>query len=370
MNITSTGASMSPAGGNLSGQFLATSLSISSLCLVVWELIITLDQEFEYIWNGRPQFTPVHFVFALNRWWSPLAFSLRLYFRFFLNSISAHVCLAVQIYLIVSQAVHLTIIELAMALSVWALYQKSRKVGLVLAVLVLATALHLVVVSLFSLLNAWKFFRKWSGPNTMAASDCRRVSTLFPPVFNTVFYPLLVLEIVLFCMTIFQAFRYKTLMGRAQPFLMRIVKCGAAFFVCEIGTILFAIFGTSTETTIAAARYSSYILPILSINCSRLILTLRGGGTVFHNGGLAATDLETTQAGSTGTTGTRYGTLILTDFDLLEEIREPEGDFNIYALGDVKVSAIGERPGSRHLSAPTLVFNNRSLDTVIEEAEE
>ncbi|KAF8511490.1 hypothetical protein BU17DRAFT_97192 [Hysterangium stoloniferum] len=164
-----------------------------------------------------------------------------------------------------------------MALRIWALYQRSRKVSVLLATLIIGTTIHGIVVDGISLRAVWT-----SSPEPSEQSyltGCNDKTPRLPALYGSIFYPTLVLEVVFFCMTIWQIIRFGQL-SRRTPLMVHIARNGIIFFLFALIAILFAVIGGFFPSTYLAARNSNLIVAVLSMNCSRLILSIRDA---FHD---------------------------------------------------------------------------------------
>ncbi|GJJ09064.1 hypothetical protein Clacol_003286 [Clathrus columnatus] len=170
-------------------------LAIASLCLLVYDILITLDQE----------------IFTI------------------------------------------AVVEIAMALRVWALYHQSRRIFLFLALLVVAATSHGIVINAISLYVVWTSNTRTAEQPYLAA--CNRISTHFPGIYGTIFYSPLVLEVVFFSMTIAQVIRYGWISG--VPLISHIRHNGIKFFSLALAAILFAVVGVFFQATKNAARNSN-----------------------------------------------------------------------------------------------------------------
>ena len=66
-------------------------------------------------------------------------------------------CMALQLYSLIGQVFHTFVIEWAMAIRVWALYQKQRGIGWLLVAMVCSTLIHMIIVMSLSLKVCYSF---------------------------------------------------------------------------------------------------------------------------------------------------------------------------------------------------------------------
>jgi len=160
--------------------------STCAFALILWDTLITIDQEVQYVWHPTPLFTLINALFFLNRWWPIVTFICRT-FRSSTSTLSAEACMGLEFYAMMGQIIHITVVESAMALRVWALYRTSVASGLFLSLLVFGGTIHMSVVTGISLGERL---------HPKRIRGCSTLSSLYPPIFNTLYYSTLIMEVL------------------------------------------------------------------------------------------------------------------------------------------------------------------------------
>ncbi|KIJ41890.1 hypothetical protein M422DRAFT_31541 [Sphaerobolus stellatus SS14] len=108
------------------------------------------------------------------------------------------------------------------------------------------------IVTSLSLKYAWI-----ASKNTQFKPGCHAPSSVLPPIYGTLFYSPLALEIVFFLMMIYQAVRVKKALQGGKSLIENVVRAGIMFFFLTFLAILFITVGGSFPSTATAARFSN-----------------------------------------------------------------------------------------------------------------
>ncbi|KAF8586966.1 hypothetical protein K439DRAFT_1614653 [Ramaria rubella] len=286
----------------LQGQMLCA----AALTLLLWDILITLDQEVEYIWKSRPRMTLVKFLYFLNRFTRLIAFQLgaisfcisllKTAFEstvnhtmcsfLILNNGSLQAwswrnllgnCRDLGIFVFWSQIVNINVLEAALAIRVWAIYQRSSRVMWFLIFILSGSVVSMTIV--FGLdTEVVQQTRILKYPQYLYG--CNKVNFPLPTNYDSIYYSAFVLEnfgenqVIFFTMTIIQAVRHGR-SDRRTPLMDHIVRNGTMFFLLATVAISFAVVGSFLPTICSPSRDSNIIIAVLSMNGSRLILSLR-----------------------------------------------------------------------------------------------
>ncbi|TFK51261.1 hypothetical protein OE88DRAFT_1525367 [Heliocybe sulcata] len=122
--------------------------AFASFTFIVWDVCITLDQEVKYIWS-QPATSPLKWLFLFNRYFAVV---IQLIFLLDYNGVllvlggSTHVCrLWFTLQSLAIQALT-SAAEVMLGIRVYALYNRSRTMGIVLAALFGAELLSVVPI--------------------------------------------------------------------------------------------------------------------------------------------------------------------------------------------------------------------------------
>ncbi|KAF8591612.1 hypothetical protein K439DRAFT_1546204 [Ramaria rubella] len=193
----------------LVSQWRSQCLAICSITLIVWDIIITFDQEVEHIWKSRPRISLIKILFWMNRCYS-LTKVNALDICVFPRVIQPFKCFVIFVYTQIAQVISVGIIQSALAIRVWALYEQNRGVLVFFIFLVGGSTIHATVVNCLSL------------------------------------------ELVFFLMTIIQVIRHNRSVS-STPLVSHIARTGSVFFF---------LIGTWFPATYVPARQSKLILGI------------------------------------------------------------------------------------------------------------
>ncbi|KAF8508348.1 hypothetical protein BU17DRAFT_99854 [Hysterangium stoloniferum] len=186
----------------------------------------------------------------------------------------------------------MTVFESAMALRIWALYQRSRKVSILLVVLIIGTTVHGIVVDGISLRAVWTSSPEPSDESYL--TGCNDKTPRLPALYGSIFYLTLVLEVSSILLhdsmanhSLWTTFASNTIDGSYCP-----QRHNIFFFALSVGNP-----GSSTTRHLPRFLQSPFCLrssvvffqapiwlleiqTVLSMNCSRLILSIRDA---FHD---------------------------------------------------------------------------------------
>lgn len=245
-------------------------ICVASLCLIIWDTLITLDKEVEYIWRRSPRVNLVKAIFVLNRYWVPFSFSIRIY-RYLVSNPSGTACSILGLLVYWSQIVNLYVLQAGLAIRVWAIFERSTRIKWLL--IFLMTASLIIMVTIYAVnTQAIGRIRHLRYPQLLYG--CNQVNYPLPGAYSTIYYPALALEIVFFAMTMFQVIRHR-IANEGTPLIYFIGRNSAVFFFLSLLVIGFAVAGSFVLELCSPARDSNVYMAVLSVNGSRLILSIR-----------------------------------------------------------------------------------------------
>ncbi|KAF8584405.1 hypothetical protein K439DRAFT_1616706 [Ramaria rubella] len=207
---------------NVVSQWRAQCLSICSIALMVWDTIITIDQEVERIWRPRPRISLIKMFFWINRC-APFPHASTKVNAFniwgFLLATHLFKCFTAFVYTQIAQVMIVGIIQSALAIRVWALYEQNRGVLGLFILLVGGSTIYAAVINwvclrvcavLYLYLNyevngpLVRVEYETDGASRISdilrildvfQSACNQISPQFPSIYRTTFYSALVLEV-------------------------------------------------------------------------------------------------------------------------------------------------------------------------------
>ncbi|GJE89045.1 hypothetical protein PsYK624_051350 [Phanerochaete sordida] len=249
-------------------SMLAVSYSeVASVALLTWDIIITLSEEVELIWEKR--WTPAKFMYLIARY-MPWAFQIALLPLNIDGSTGIRFSfMACQRWMTV-QAIVLqfivTAVDVILIMRVYALYNRN------LALLGVLSALFLAEVS------ALGYILAVITPELKFNHDC--FVTASPPLFVAYWIVSLVFETVLFVLTLLKfAHAVRQGWGR-RPVMRDFVSDGTwAYTLLFVTMLVNALLYKFVRSPLAGICFT-WLLSVLSFAGSRLILNPRRRGTV------------------------------------------------------------------------------------------
>ncbi|KAF8879500.1 hypothetical protein BD779DRAFT_1803361 [Infundibulicybe gibba] len=174
-------------------------VAFASLTVLVWDHILTFNDEIEYIWKGKKG--PIIYLFILNRYFAPLGFVLNLFAYlspvWTVNRSALFLCAHFVRYEGCTVAIAVEVVGLMMLLRISALYTEQRWITYGLAVLlIIETAV-----------NAWLISRGEPVPHSRV-SGIHECAMVFDPAISgaaafSAWYPLLY-DTIIFGLTLYR----------------------------------------------------------------------------------------------------------------------------------------------------------------------
>ncbi|KAI0938652.1 hypothetical protein AcW1_001671 [Taiwanofungus camphoratus] len=185
---------LSPAAQVYQDSDLTFKFAISATCLLVWDTIIHIDDEIEYIWRGPRSWMKWAYAFVRHFPYVAQSSILVLIIRSDLGQIwSTRQCLDWIIYqLCVMESVTITV-EAVLIVRVYAMYNRSKAILSVVFALFLAEIISMISVIAVSMPNM-----------SFTMSQC--LITHAPNVFTTYWFLSLAFETILFGLTLIKFF--------------------------------------------------------------------------------------------------------------------------------------------------------------------
>ncbi|KDQ52720.1 hypothetical protein JAAARDRAFT_210403 [Jaapia argillacea MUCL 33604] len=177
-------------------QITATAAHLSSITFLVWDILLTFDEEVAYIWP-QPQWSPSKWLFLFTRYFS-LACQIVLYLRslgvFGTSHHSHHSCLWWLVFQSISLQALMTAIELILSIRVYALYAGSRHIRMF--IVALFTFEFIMVIPCLSI----------SLSRTRFAAGCTPIATKSSMVFLAILaMTSLINQLVLFVLALYKS---------------------------------------------------------------------------------------------------------------------------------------------------------------------
>ncbi|KAI0779007.1 hypothetical protein BD413DRAFT_632767 [Trametes elegans] len=241
-------------------------LSIASTCVLLYDMLLTFDEEFEYFWKSGP-WTTSRVLYFLNRYFPPVCLASAIIG--ILGLLAPNLSITVTLYSctglvhanFILSVVGLAVVQAIIVLRICYVYSKDFIVrGSVVACFVATTVVTVVIYG-----KIWHDVDPVAIPvpglviNGCTAPTSREIWKLFVPN--------LVLHTVLYLATTIPALRMRRV-GKDSRLLNRLVRDGGIFY--------FNIFVRASHPAILRnARSHTLLLTIAAISVSRLMLSIR-----------------------------------------------------------------------------------------------
>lgn len=251
------------------------------LSLLIYDYILTFRREFVDVWQRPPTFSAAKALFGLNRYWPIINYIIRVWVlnRKELTSKICNIGLGFSGW---SSVFNIVVVELVLMLRVWALYDKSRPIGIFLAILFVTC-----VAATFALRRVHPKGHVFVDPLPVSLTQCVRST---PSEYFFLYSIGLVVETTVFALLISRAWRY-SLGSRNTPLINALLTHGIIYFAAVIATLILVIISTFSNYLYEPIADSNLIVAITSMACNRLILSLRG--LYFKRGALTTTENPT-----------------------------------------------------------------------------
>ncbi|KAH7909304.1 hypothetical protein BJ138DRAFT_1155550 [Hygrophoropsis aurantiaca] len=235
--------------------------SVASLTFLVWEILVTLDAEVQYIWP-KPRTAIFKWVYLSLRYG---ALMLQIFHQFAVpylidHNATAFLCKAWFVYAMISGQLLTMSVEFILMMRVYALYNKSRHIALLL--------FSLFILEIFALfINSIRTM-----PNVQTSEVC----VLIKPTKDVVYYSLAVLltQSTLLALTVTKhVLARRTGFGRT-PLVSQLTRDGTVVYAGVLVLILMTAIccGSDSELIVAMFFWSGSISP--TSGC-RLIMNMQ-----------------------------------------------------------------------------------------------
>lgn len=246
------------------GQYLL----VAGIALLIYDWFCTAEDEWNYMWKQKPRLRTVKVLFALNRY-LPL-FTLSARFSVFSRAI--HNPLDCNFRLLSTTGftgvINVAVVEIILLLRVWVIYSRNKWVGIALwSFYAVALALALAVKYLQPHTNL-PFVR----PPSYGENGCSKPA---PGEMFFIYGIVCIAESIFFSMLIYKAWE-KSRSAARTPILTALLKQGTFYYF-----IVLMILAVTMLAPFAGGMYfplanGLIIVPITSVACTRLVLSLRG----------------------------------------------------------------------------------------------
>lgn len=257
----------------IDGRYLTQAVA----CLLIYDFLLTFGEEVQYIWKAVPRFSLATGLWFLNRYWSLASVCLRVWAMS--NAVPPPIVCNVAIQITAwSGLINIAIVDILLMLRVWALYNGSRFIKWVL--------IGVFVVSFPTAIGLRKAPPVTGLPLVTPAPDSLTVChRSHPSELFSLFTMALLIDTVIFGMVIYKAGGQKP---RSQtPMLSVLVRDGALYYAAITAVLAFMIAATFIPILYQPVADSNLNIPLSTLACNRLILSLRGvyfRGDAAHSG--------------------------------------------------------------------------------------
>ncbi|PVG03714.1 hypothetical protein CPB86DRAFT_722523 [Serendipita vermifera] len=269
----------------IDGRYLTHSVA----ALLIYDFFITLGEEIRYVWLTKPRFSFAKALWFLNRYIPLASVCIRIWAMAYMFPPKAVVILrynsqhgpgwyvfkaSPRLLFMTKHQVSVAVVDVLLMLRVWALYNGSRKVMWYLIAIFFigfpaAIAIRQVPpIPSIPLVTA--------APKTVTICKRSPPSELF-----SLYTMALAIETVIFAMVIYKAWGQQ--FKQSTPILTVLVRDGALYYAAITAVLAFMIAATMIPILYQAIADANLNVPLSSLACNRLILSLRG--TYFKAGG-------------------------------------------------------------------------------------
>lgn len=257
---------------SLQGAEIGKILTLCSFCLIVYEYMITLDDELTYFWNGR--WTPSRVLFFLNRYIPPVMIFLNV-IGYVIVDPSPTFCDRGIHAIFFLNTFAIGVIQGILTARVWYLFQGGRTIQICVICGFLAS-----IICSFSLL--------YISGNTITIILAEDLNILFPNFRNVgckatrpddywrTFVPSLILHTILYFLTAVRAIRNRRLL-KESPVLKRLLRDGGFFYFVvfvSVGLTAICSFISKSPKINIPAIYSPFLLTTTSIAVTRILFSI------------------------------------------------------------------------------------------------
>ncbi|KAF8603529.1 hypothetical protein BDV93DRAFT_523300 [Ceratobasidium sp. AG-I] len=246
--------------------WLAKLFNVGALTFVSWDIVLTLDDEVEYVWKSR--WNPIRALYMIVRYFILFSISMDSIILFH-PTISPGSCDVVIRIGTTLSLVGMAATMLLLLVRVWVMWYKDLWVLIAL----LASFFTLQIASISMLIPGVYMMSAIENPLPGILTGCAvpftaKVHWIWPLLCGLIY------ETILFGLTIYQAWRLNRERIRA-PILTHLVLDGVLYFLVVFTVALLTIIGTTNPKTLRAAIGSGMFPGVTSAMCCRLVLRLR-----------------------------------------------------------------------------------------------
>ncbi|CCA76153.1 hypothetical protein PIIN_10153 [Serendipita indica DSM 11827] len=254
--------------------------------LLIYEYCITFHKEVQFIWRAKSKFTLTNCLFFLNRYLPIFRAGIFLFFSFFPPS-NPRTCTRFTDINSWCTMLSVATVEILMLVRTWALYSKSRKVGIILlAVWLVALGGCVVVVK-----SSIKPIPGVIPLDPIYINPCDRPSP----------YKYFITYVIVLCFELFSFIimmvRINSLASRtpstnvrgrvrrsARPLIPTIQKHGLYYFTCVVCVMTLNVVASFSKSLSRVVINAGMGPIIASIACNRVIFALHGLYTEIDHG--------------------------------------------------------------------------------------
>lgn len=256
-------------------------LLYACLTLLLYDYLLTLRREIVDVWQREPRFSIAKVLFGLNRYYPILVYIIRVWI-FSQTVFTKFICERMIPFTGWSATVNFALVEIVLMLRVWALYGKSRKVGILFIALFIGA-----LSSSFALRKLHPNGMYFAPMPPESLTQCTRST---PEEYFWLYLIGIFVETTIFALLVTKARAY-SLRTSGTPLITALVQHGTVYYAVVLATLVLA-----TASTVPAVLYqpiadANLIVAVTSVACNRLILSLRG--LYFNRGALGSTAITT-----------------------------------------------------------------------------
>ncbi|CCA74685.1 hypothetical protein PIIN_08636 [Serendipita indica DSM 11827] len=263
----------------IDGRYLTQSMAT----LLLYDFLLTFADEVRYVWQTKPAFSVAKVLWFLNRYWPLASVFVRIWAMAYARPTQAayvnlketnrpieHHTVAVLPFNSppgAAWSINIAIVDVLLMLRVWALYNGSRKVMWILIAIFAIGLPSAIAIRGVPPLPTIPLVT----PAPRSLTVCKRSP---PSELFSLFTMALAIDTVIFAMVIVKAWGKKF---RSQtPVLTVLIRDGALYYAAITAVLVFMITATMVPVLYQPVADANLNIPLCSLACNRLILSLRG----------------------------------------------------------------------------------------------
>ncbi|PVG00196.1 hypothetical protein CPB86DRAFT_230554 [Serendipita vermifera] len=247
-------------------------LLLGSIAFLVWDWIITFEEEREFIWQRNP-WTITKGLFFINRYF-PIVQSVARFWSYSHErdpNLSTLVCGPILDLAAYGSVLSVAIVEIVLMLRLWALYARDKIFGCFLVVVFLVGIG--IALAIRKVEPPDGFHLVHEAPQSLTI--CKRSS---PSELFFLYAIVLVVETTTFSLLLWKVWKLSEV--GVAPILGTMLKHGTHYYLVVFLALFVQVLGTVFQPLWQPMADALLVVPIASVACSRLILSLRGLYTV------------------------------------------------------------------------------------------